>query len=117
VIGTQPAAADADLGPSWLSSTPDGAAVTRREISECTVAAVFDGHFSYRVKGRRKREHLDMVMVADCDMHLVEPGARFWRVAERIRGRGGEARSAIRFVGPGARTVEEAFAAEAGEMR
>jgi hypothetical protein len=107
----------AALGPSWLASLPGGVEVARREISECTVKAVLDGYFSYTVKGRRKREHLDLVMVADCDMPLVAKGARFWLVVERIRGRSGEARSAIRFAGPGARSVEQAFAAGAGDLR
>jgi len=102
-----------DLGPSWLTGTPDGAVVARREIREGTVTAVFDGFFSARVRGERRRDYVDLALVSDRDAPLVRPGARFWLVIERVRLRGHgrpEVRSALAFRRPGALSPERAFA-------
>lgn len=63
------------LGPSWLSSTPDGATVVEREITEYVVKALFDGYFSALGRGRRRREWFDTLLVADWDAPIVKPGA------------------------------------------
>lgn len=101
-----------DFGPSWLSCLPDGAAVTGREIRECTVTALLGDHFSARVRGERRRDYFDLVLVADWDRPLLAVGARFWLVVERVASRSpGVAYSALAFRRPGATTAEQAFAA------
>lgn len=106
----------AGLGPSWLSSMPDGAVVTARAVHACTVTGVFDDHFSARTKGRRARDYHSLNLVAGDDLPLVRPCARFWLVAEQVRLRGGrgrvEGRSAIRFRRPGIGSDGEALAAD-----
>ncbi len=103
-----------DLGPSWLTGTPDGAVVTRRDAHLCTVAAVWPGEgFSARVPYQRGRDHFAWVLIADDDVALVRPGARFWLVIEHVRLHGygrPETRSAIAFRRPGALSPERAFA-------
>lgn len=100
-----------DPGPSWLSCLPDGATVSDREIRECTVTALFDGYFSARVKGERRRDYFDLALVAAEDKPFLVVGARFWLVVERVAGRPGGAYSALAFQRPGAATAEQAFAA------
>jgi hypothetical protein len=106
-----------DLGPSWLSNTLADAVVVDREISECTVTALFDGYFSYRARGRRRRDYMDVGLVAEGERPLVAPGARFWLVSERLRGRPGGVHSALAFRRPGVSTAEQAFAARTGADR
>jgi hypothetical protein len=107
-----------DLGPSWLASTPDDVTVTARAVHACTVASVFDGYFSAVTRGRRTREYHALDLVADGERALVQPGARFWLVVERVALCGGrghvEGRSALAFRRPGVGSAEEAFAARAG---
>lgn len=95
-----------DLGSSWLRSLPDGTRVRRRQVWLCTVTAVADEWFSARVPGERRRRYLDLVQVADDDLPLLVPGAKFWWVAEWTRP--GEVTHAIRFRRPGV-TAEHAF--------
>ncbi len=102
------------LGPSWLSSTPDGAVIVRRTITQYTVVELLDGHIGARPEGRRRLEYFDTRLVADHDAPIVRPGARFWLVVETMRGRPGEAYSAIAFRRPGALSPERAFADRAG---
>ncbi len=99
--------ATTDLGPSWLRSLPDSQPVIRREVHACTVAALFDGYFSARVQGERRREYFDTSLVAVEDRLLLAVGARFWRVAEWTRP--GEVTWAIRFQRPGRKTPEALF--------
>lgn len=105
------------VNDSWLSSTPDGAVIVRRTVTEYRVAQVLDGHIAARPVGRRRLEYFDTRMVADWDAPIVKPGARFWLVVERFAGRAGEAHSAIAFRRPGALSPERAFAARAGANR
>jgi hypothetical protein len=79
-------------------------------LTEYRVAHVSDDHIAARPVGRRRLEYFDTRMVADWDAPIVEPGARFWLVAERVRGRAGEAHSAIAFRRAGALSPEAAFA-------
>jgi hypothetical protein len=103
----------ADLGRSWLDSTPDGATVTRRETHLCTVAAVWPGdYFTARMEGRRGHRPFDWALVPDWDVPLVKPGARFWLPVERVVPRGGgrvDVVSALAFRRPGALSPERAF--------
>lgn len=103
-----------DLGCSWLSSTPDGAVVVERVVRACTVTAVFDDDFSARATGQRRRVYHPLRLVSDVDRPLVKPGARFWLVSETVRGRPGEAYSAIAFQRPDALSPQRAFADRAG---
>lgn len=101
-----------DLGASWLSSTPDGAVVVRRAVTEYRVAGVSGGHIAARPVGRRRLEYFDTRLVAERDVPLVAPGARFWLVEERGRGGGGGAGIAFRRLGVS--SPERAFANRAG---
>jgi hypothetical protein len=102
-----------DLGPSWLTGTPDGAVVARRDVHLCTVAEVEPGvFFTARVPGRRARRPFDWALIPDGDVPVVKPGAKFWLVTERIQSRGysrPEQRSALAFRRPGATTPQQAF--------
>lgn len=78
-----------DLGPSWLSGTPDGASVTRRDVHLCTVAEVAPGEYlTARVAGRRGQRPFAWALVPDGDLPLVRPGARFWLLVEHVLPRG-----------------------------
>lgn len=97
----------AEFGPSWLASLPDGATVLRREVDLCTVTAIADEWFSARMPGRKRRQYFDPALVADDDKPLLEPGAKFWRVAEWTRP--GDVTWGIRFQRSGV-SAEQAFA-------